>query len=692
MGVDVASFGNAFPDPEDSIALAQTDAFEGLYKKLFFSKDGTKLLGGILVGDASDYPKLLSLSKSALPLSVKPRELVYGSTGGGEEEEMADSFQVCQCNNVSKGDVVAAIEAKGGDISLGELKTCSKAGTGCGGCVQLVEQILTSEKKKAGVSTKKVVCAHLPFTRQELVHIVRTERHTGYESVLAKHGGAPGSCEICKPAVASILASYQNDMILDGPLLALQDSNDRFLANIQRGGSYSVVPRVPGGEITPAQLIRLGEVAQRWNLYAKITGGQRVDLFGAHRADLPDIWSELLEVGFESGHAYGKALRTVKSCVGSTWCRFGMQDSVDFAIKVENRYKGIRAPHKVKSAVSGCVRECAEAQSKDFGFIATETGYTVFVGGNGGITPVHAQILETDCSEERAIQLIDRFFMFYIRTADRLQRTAPWLQELPGGLEYLKEVIVEDKLGICDSLEKEMQFLVDTYKDEWREVVESPERRAQFADFVNAPDAKEDGIEFVAVRGQKRPADWPKAKCPPTGIPAALDSGLDLTTNARWVRVGAAADFPGDAGLTVLYGKSQLAVFNLASRGEWFATQNMCPHKRAFVLSRSLVGEAGADMRPYAACPLHKKHFDLASGACTTDAEEEGILTFPVDITDGGDVMLLLPPEEILDALLATEKHQITSCSKREFAAASLDARFTEGETKPDEKPLAGAV
>lgn len=478
--------------------------------------------------------------------------------------------------------------------------------------------------------------------------------------VIAKHGSGAG-CEICKPAVSSILASYQNEMILEDAHVSLQDTNDRFLANMQRGGSYSVIPRVPAGEITPDQLICLGEVAKRYNLYSKITGGQRVDLFGAHRQDLPDIWEELGKAGFESGHGYAKALRTVKSCVGSTWCRYGVQDSVDFAVKVEHRYKGVRAPHKMKSAVSGCIRECAEAQSKDFGFIATETGYNVFVGGNGGIKPEHAVLLETDCSEERAIQLVDRFLMFYIRTADRLQRTAPWMRELPGGFDYLKEVIVDDKLGICETLEKEMQFLVDTYQDEWATVVANPELRKRFNDFNNDPDSKEDGIQFVSVREQKRPAKWPKGKMPDSGIPEAIPS-LDMSA-ADWVKVGQETDFPEDGGLTILYGKSQLAVFRFAARGEWYATQNMCPHRRAFVMSRGIIGEVGGT--PKVACPLHKKNFALETGACITDPSEEPILTFDV-MTENGDVFLKLPPTQILDAILETEKHQVTSCTASE--------------------------
>ena len=291
--------------------------------------------------------------------------------------------------------------------------------------------------------------------------------------------------------------------------MTIQDTNDRFLANIQRGGTYSVVPRIPGGEITPDKLIAIGVVAKKYNLYTKITGGQRIDLFGARVDQLPNIWEELIEAGFESGHAYGKALRTVKSCVGSTWCRYGVQDSVSFAIEVEERYRGLRAPHKLKSAVSGCIRECAEAQSKDFGIIATDKGWNLYVCGNGGSKPQHAQLLANDVDKETCIKYIDRFLMFYIKTAEPLTRTAPWLNKLEGGMDYLKDVVVNDCLGIGEQLEKEMQMLVDVYSCEWKDVVNNPELRARFTHFINTNET-DSSIRFDEMRGQIVPAKWGK--------------------------------------------------------------------------------------------------------------------------------------------------------------------------------------
>jgi nitrite reductase (NADH) large subunit len=305
--------------------------------------------------------------------------------------------------------------------------------------------------------------------------------------------------------VASILASAWNEHVLGRGHRKLQDTNDRYLANIQKDGTYSVIPRVPAGEITPDQLIALGQVAKRHGLYTKITGGQRVDLLGARMDQLPAIWQELIDAGFESGHAYGKALRTVKSCVGSTWCRYGVQDSVAMAISIENRYRGIRAPHKMKMAVSGCTRECAEAQGKDVGVIATEKGWALYVCGNGGVKPRHADLLARDLDDKTLIKYIDRFLMFYIRTGDRLQRTSVWLENLEGGVDYVRKVVCEDSLGIGAELEADMQKLVETYECEWKKAINDPEIMKRFRHFVNSgePDSN---VVFVTERGQIRPA------------------------------------------------------------------------------------------------------------------------------------------------------------------------------------------
>jgi len=738
MGVDVASFGDYESQAEGTRALTFEDPFAGVYKKLLFRSDGKQLLGGILVGDASDYGNLLMLSKSADPLPCEPAELIVGSTASDRARPtLSADTQVCSCNNVTQGAICAAIQDHG-LTTVADVKQCTRAGTGCGGCIPLVTGILNTALAAAGRKVNTDLCEHFAYTRQELFDIVKVRQIKTFNALLAACGRGQG-CEICKPAVASILASLWNDNILDAPHQTLQDTNDRFLANIQRGGLYSVVPRVPGGEITPDQLIALGRIAKKYNLYTKITGGQRVDLFGAQVQQLPEIWEEVVAAGMESGHAYGKALRTVKSCVGSTWCRYGVQDSVGLAIRIEKRYRGIRAPHKIKAAVSGCIRECAEAQSKDFGLIATEKGYNLYVCGNGGSKPRHADLLAADLDEATAIKYIDRFLMYYIRTADRLTRTSVWLENMQGGIEHLRNVILHDRLGLCEELERQCQHLVDTYRCEWTEVIRDPERRRAFRQFVNS-DESEMGIEIVDERGQSRPADWPvdgqgPAAREPDGAgrlwqispsdekpdaeladPVTADQeqagGLEdpprfahtadrvkrrnkpvprEDARPEWVAVGMQSDFPEEGGAAIKYGKTQIAVFRFSSRREWYATQNMCPHKRAFVLSRGIIGSQ-AEV-PKVACPLHKKTFSLQTGECLS-GDPMSIKVFPVK-TVADQVYVLLPPREQLDALLATELHCVTTCASLGHSSRQLPATrapAAPAETDTALLPLSGGA
>ncbi len=621
-----------------------------------------QLLGGILVGDAADYGKLLMLSKSDSPLPCQPHELIVGKNideqVDGGIDIMPDTAQICSCNNVTKGTIFQAIREQNID-TLDVLKACTKAGTGCGGCLPLVSDLLKTEMKRAGKAVINHLCEHFKYSRTELFAMIKVKQLRTFASVIA-HCGSGNGCEICKPAIASILASLWNDNIMNPEHQALQDTNDRFMANLQRGGLYSVVPRVPAGEITPDKLRVIADVAKRFGLYTKITGGQRIDMFGAEVQDLPDIWELLVNAGFESGHAYGKALRTVKSCVGTSWCRYGVQDSVGFAVRVENRYKGIRAPHKIKMAVSGCIRECAEAQSKDVGLIATEKGYNLFVCGNGGSKPRHADLLVSDIDEETALKYIDRFLMYYIMTADQLTRTSVWCEKLEGGIDHIRNVVVHNTLGIAAELETMLQHLVDTYECEWAATVRDPEKRKWFRQFANTDDTQS-CIEIISERGQNRPANWPSDVLALEQF-RMLD-GRSLAAHEldqaeagrlgeqRWVRVAVTTDFPIDGGATIKYGQTQIAVFNFTSRGQWYACQNMCPHKKAFVLSRGILGD-DAD-QPKIACPLHKKTFSLETGK-SQQSEEFHIRTFPVKI-DGNDVYLELPPTDVLDALLATE-------------------------------------
>ncbi len=491
LGVDVASFGDALRT--DLLDVVYLDPASGTYAKLVLSDDAQTLLGGILVGDASSYPTLRASVGGPLPAS--PLALLAGDA---PRAALSEDAQICSCNAVTKGQVTAAIHEGCTDVPA--LKACTRAGTSCGSCVPLLKSLLA----EGGVAASKALCEHFAQSRAELFDIIRVRDIRTFSQLVAEHGTGRG-CDICKPTVASILASLHNDYVLDGEQAALQDTNDHFLANIQRNGTYSVIPRIPGGEITPDKLIVIGEVARDFNLYTKITGGQRIDLLGARVEQLPAIWHRLVEAGFESGHAYGKALRTVKSCVGSTWCRYGVQDSVGLAVELELRYRGLRAPHKLKSAVSGCARECAEAKGKDFGIIATDNGWNLYVGGNGGFRPRHADLLASDLSTAELITIVDRFLMFYIRTADRLQRTSAWIEGLEGGLDYLRAVIVEDSLGIAAELDAMMAHHVGSYVDEWQATINDPERLSRFVSFVNAPDTPDPTISFASERGQPVP-------------------------------------------------------------------------------------------------------------------------------------------------------------------------------------------
>ena len=506
MGVDVASIGDAHGTTPNCRSYTYVNDREEVYKKIVVSEDDKLLLGAVLIGDAAEYGSLLQFMLNKMELPSEPEGLILpsldGSSSGIGVDALPDSAQLCSCLNVTKGDIIDAVEA--GACDMAAIKSCTKAATGCGGCTALVTQVLNCELEKQGVEVNTDLCEHFAYTRQDLYNIIRVEKIKTFAELLEKHGTGLG-CDICKPTAANILASCWNDHVFDNKLQGLQDTNDYFMGNMQKDGTYSVVPRVAGGEITPEKLIVLGEVAKKYNLYTKITGGQRVDLFGARSEQLPDIWRELVDAGFETGHAYGKSLRTVKSCVGSTWCRYGVQDSMALSILLENRYKGLRSPHKLKMAVSGCTRECAEAQSKDVGIIATENGWNMYVCGNGGMKPRHADLFASDLSDVDLIKYIDRFYMFYIRTADRLQRTSVWMDNMEGGLEYLKSVIIDDKLGLAAELEQEMSHVVDTYQCEWKTTIEDPEKMKRFTHFVNSK-LHDDKVIFTTERIQIRPA------------------------------------------------------------------------------------------------------------------------------------------------------------------------------------------
>jgi len=508
-GVDVASFGDALARTEQALEIVYADPARGLYQKLVMTDDAKTLLGGIFVGDASPYASLRPL----LGTQLSSEPAAYLSASGMEApagDELPAAALVCACNNVAAGTIRDAVTGahaahEAGCTELGALKTCTRAGTQCGSCVPLVKKLLEAELTKSGITPSRALCEHFELSRQELFESIRVLELTSFDEIIARLGTGRG-CDVCKPVVGSILATQHGSYILDGGRGGLQDTNDRAMANMQKDGTYSVVPRIPAGEITPQKLAVIAQVATDYGLYTKITGGQRIDLFGARLDQLPDIWKVLVDAGFESGQAYGKSLRNVKSCVGSTWCRYGVQDSVAMAVQLELRYRGLRSPHKLKFGVSGCARECAEARGKDVGVIATDQGWNLYVGGNGGFQPAHAQLLASDLDDETLLRYIDRYMMYYIRTADRLQRTARWVEDIEGGLDHVRDVVVNDSLGLAEELELAMAKHVDTYEDEWAATLADPERLRRFRSFVNAPDVPDPSVARVEERGQFRPA------------------------------------------------------------------------------------------------------------------------------------------------------------------------------------------
>jgi nitrite reductase (NADH) large subunit len=494
MGVDVASIGDCHARTEGALSYAYTDEVNQVYKKIVVSADKKLLLGAVMIGDAEDYGNLLQMALNNIELPAMPEALILPSLDGAAKpvlgtDALPETAQICSCNDVSKGAICCSVQ--NGAQTLGDIKAETTAATACGGCTALVTQVMNAELTKLGVEVNTDICEHFAYTRQDIYNIVRIEGIRTFSELISKYGKGHG-CEICKPLVGSVLASCWNEYVLDDKHIGLQDTNDIYLGNMQKDGTYSVVPRIPGGEITPDGLLVIGQVAKDFGLYTKITGGQRIDLFGAQLHELPQIWQRLVDAGFETGHAYGKSLRTVKSCA--------------LSIELENRYKGLRSPHKIKFAVSGCTRECAEAQSKDVGVIATENGWNLYVCGNGGMKPRHTDLLAQGLDKETLIKYIDRFLLFYVKTADRLQRTSVWMDNLEGGLDYLKQVVIDDCLGMAEEFERQMGAVVESYQCEWKTTIESPDKLKRFSHFINA-DKPDENVQFVKERGQIRPAN-----------------------------------------------------------------------------------------------------------------------------------------------------------------------------------------
>lgn len=684
MGVEVASFGDFFADTKGPTWLPKSskdkhevstlmfeDSIDRTYTKLIFTKDGKYLLGGILVGNTSNYTKFSSIVNQRKPLTMSPSKLLHGSSGDEEADMdlLSDDAQVCSCHNVTKGTLVETV--RGGCTSLADLKKCTKAGTACGGCEPTMKLIFESEMKKLGNKVCNNLCLHFNHSRADLFSLIMVKQFKSFKDVMSKLGvdAESAGCEICKPTIASILSTLFNRHLLTEEVHGLQETNDKYLGNIQRDGTYSVIPRMSAGEVTPEKLVSLGQIAKKYNLYTKVTGAQRVDLFGVPKSDLPRVWKDLNDAGFESGQAYGKTLRAVKSCVGSTWCRYGIGDSVGLAIRLEERYKGIRTPHKLKGGVSGCIRDCAEFHSKDFGLCAVQDGYNIFVGGNGGMKPAHAQLLAAKVPPIEVIPILDRYLMFYISTADRLQRTARWLENLDGGINYLKDVLINDKLGIAKDLESQMSALVSGYYDEWAKEIEDHKDNPIFKQFINT-EKNQETVEIVNERGQRRPAKWPDAS-------TKTKFNEIKWSSTSWQVVCRVEDLPlseSGSSTTVLMSDTQLALFRNI-KGELFCSQNMCGHKRAFILGQGILSQ-DAEKKDYISCPMHKRNFDLTSGSCRNDSELS-IATFKVkENSEEGLIYAKLPPVTELDEMLGTAKWKVSKDETEDREFSEIDHKY----------------
>ena len=620
LGVDVASFGDAFGATPGALDVVFVDQIRGVYKKLVLSDDAKTLLGGIMVGDATNYPLLRSLAASKKGIEGDPEQYMISSNSTPiGASALSDNVNVCSCHNVEAGTIRQCIIDEG-VCEISGIKNATKAGTGCGSCLPLVKDILKEQLLAEGKEVSKALCEHFTYSRQELFDLIRIEEIKTFSLLIESHGTGRG-CDICKPTIASILASTFGAHPLEAEHAGIQDTNDHLLANIQKNGTYSVIPRIPGGEVTPDGLLAIAQVAKDFNLYTKITGAQRIDLLGARAEQLPQIWKRLIEAGFESGQAYGKAVRTVKSCVGSTWCRYGVQDSVKMAIELELRYRGLRSPHKLKFGVSGCARECAEARSKDVGVIATDRGWNMYVGGNGGFTPRHAELFASDIDTQTLIRYVDRFIMYYIRSADRLQRTATWIQSIEGGLDHVKEVVIQDSLGLSGELESAVATHVDKYQDEWNLVLEDPVKLQYFSSFVNAPAQPDPSIEFITERAQPRPT--------PVNL-LAKKPNREVSVD-EWIPVCKQEDLQMQRPHAAIVHGYQLAIV-MHSDGRIYAVENFDPFSGANVLSRGLIGSK--EDRPVIISPMYRHSFDLTNGKCIED-ESISIGVHSVRVRDG---------------------------------------------------------
>ncbi len=476
-GVQVFSAGR-FTDEPGTKALRVQDDLSGIYKKVVF-QDG-KVVGAVLFGDTAEGSKLFSLIRSGEDYAGREREVLFGKEGGRGTSSTADLIEamsgdeiVCGCNGVTKDTIVEAIKDKG-CVSLGEIKACTKASGSCGGCKPLVEQILASTLGEDNVKqVKEGICGCTELSRDEVVEsITRMKLKTSKEVMHVLEWRNPEGCSKCRPALNYYLGMVFPEEHEDE--LESRFVNERNHANIQKDGTFSVVPRIYGGVTTPEELKRIADVAGKYDVpLVKITGGQRIDLLGVKKEDLPNVWRDL---DMPSGYAYGKALRTVKTCVGNTFCRFGTQDSIGMGIAMEKRFERLNTPAKVKLAVSGCPRNCAEATIKDLGVVAIDGGWEIYVGGNGGTRVRAADLLTKVKTEEEVLEWTGAYLQYYRETANFGERTSEWLQRV--GLAQIKSALADE--GARTALVGRIEQTLDLMKDPWQQIIESDDLRKAF--------------------------------------------------------------------------------------------------------------------------------------------------------------------------------------------------------------------
>jgi nitrite reductase (NADH) large subunit len=476
-GIDLFSAGD-FIGNEKTEEIVFKDAHRNIYKKLVI--EGNRIKGAVMYGDTMDGSWYFQLMRDGTDISDIRENILFGKahvgdSGHGETNQVAslpDDAEICGCNGVCKKTIVNAITTKG-LFTLEEVRKHTKASASCGSCTGLVEQLLVSTVGDYSTAPrKKSLCACTDLTHDEVRKAVRKEGITHIFALMQiLNWKNPDGCPSCRPALNYYLLCEFPETYQDDPQSRF--INERAHANIQKDGTYSVVPRIWGGLTNPKELRAIADVADKYHVpTVKITGGQRIDLLGVKKEDLPKMWADLNAQGMVSGHAYGKSLRTVKTCVGSEWCRFGTQASMTMGIELEKITWGSWTPHKFKMAVSGCPRNCAEASIKDFGVVGIDSGWELHVGGNGGVKIRATDVLCKVKTDEEVIEYCTAFMQLYRQEAHYLERTAHWIERV--GLAYVKQKVVEDAQGRKILAQAFMESQQHSQNDPWAECVAQP--------------------------------------------------------------------------------------------------------------------------------------------------------------------------------------------------------------------------